>query len=191
MQYITAGKHAGNGGFHVFIYHRAIGAGVHLHAGTAAKFVFRDQANRQQHGIAVKDHLRAGYGAAVRSYLGDNHPFYAVFALNVTDGVGEIQGNIEIMQALDNVAGQASGIRHDLHAGQNFGSFQTHTASHDQANVTGTEDDHPAAYQVSFHVQIALRRASSEYACGSGTGNCDSAPGALTAAHGQDDRLGF
>lgn len=39
MQYITAGKHAGNGGFHVFIYHRAIGAGVHLHAGTVPAYI--------------------------------------------------------------------------------------------------------------------------------------------------------
>lgn len=84
--------------------------------------------------------------------------------------MGQIQGNVEVLQALHDVAGQAAGIRHDLHAGQYFGTFQRHAAGHDQADVAAAEDEHPLAYQIALHVDIALGSTGGVDAGGAGTG---------------------
>ena len=105
--------------------------------------------------------------------------------------MGQIQGDVEVLQALHDVAGQAAGIRHDLHAGQYFGTFQRHAAGHDQADVAAAEDEHPPAYQIALHVDIALGRTGGVDAGRAAARNANGTAGALPAAHAEDDASGF
>jgi len=69
--------------------------------------------------------------------------------------VGEVQGNIKVVQALHDVAGQATGVGHHFYAGQHLCTLKGHAAGHDQADVAAAEDQHPLAHQIAFHVHIA------------------------------------
>ena len=103
--------------------------------------------------------------------------------------MGEIKRNIVVLQALHNVPVQSVGIRHQLHAGENLRALQRHAARHNQADVTGAEDDDPFADHVAFHIDVALRGARGENTRGTVARNADSAAGSLSAAHGQNNRL--
>ena len=105
--------------------------------------------------------------------------------------MGQIQRDVEVLQTLHDVAGQAAGIRHDLHAGQHFGPFQRHAAGHDQADVAAAEDEHPLAYQIALHVDIALGRTGGVDTGRAAARNANGTAGALPAAHAEDDASGF
>ena len=105
--------------------------------------------------------------------------------------MGQVQRDVEIVQALDDVAGQAAGIGHDLHAGQDLGAFQCHAAGHDQADVAAAQDQDTLAHHVAFHVDIALGGACGVHTGGAGARRADGTAGALTAAHAQNDALGL
>ena len=165
--------------------------GVHRDAGLPGQLVFRDQAHTEQDGVHVKLHLGARNGAAVLVHLGHNGLFHPGIALNVHDGVGQVQRDVKILQALHNVAGQAAGIGHDLHAGQHLGPFQRHPPGHDQADVAAAQNEHPFAYQIALHVDIALGGTGGVDAGRAGARDADGPAGALPAAHAEDDALCF
>ena len=191
MQRIAAGKNAGHRGLPVLIHQRAVGAWIHNDSGVPGQFILRNQPHGQQHRVAVKGHLRTGNGTALVVHLGHYHLLHPGFAPNVRNGVGQIQRNIKILQALHNVALQPAGIRHYLYAGQHLGALQGHTPSHNQPNVTGAENDHTLAHHVALHIHIPLGSTGSEHTGRARAGNGDGAAGALSAPHGQHDALGL
>ena len=191
MHHIAAGEHAGDAGLHILVDHCALGVGVHGDARLPGQLIFRDQANAEQDGVHIKFHLGARDGAAVFVHLGNGGLFHAGLALNIHDGMGQIQGDVEVLQALHDVAGQAAGIRHDLHAGQYFGTFQRHAAGHDQADVAAAQNEHPFAYQIALHVDIALGRTGGVDTGRAAARNANGTAGALPAAHAEDDASGF
>ena len=75
--------------------------------------------------------------------------------------------------------------------GQYFGTFQRHAAGHDQADVAAAEDEHPLAYQIALHVDIALGGTGGIDAGGAGARDADGTAGALPAAHAEDDASGL
>src|SRR5690606_31215000 len=101
-------------------------------------------------------------------------------------GVAEEQGDIEIIQTLGDVAGQAVGPGHNLRHSLHFGPFQGQAPGHDKADVPRTEDDGPPAGQKALDVDQALGRPGGVDTRRPGTGDVDGAPGAFPAAHGQD-----
>ena len=105
--------------------------------------------------------------------------------------MGEVEGDVKVLQALDDVPVQSAGIGHHFHAGQHLGAFQGHAAGHDQADVAAAQDHNPLAGQIAFHVDIALGGAGGEHARRTSAGDGDGAPGALPAAHSQHDGLGL
>ena len=191
VHHIAAGEHTGDAGLHILVDHSALGVGVHGDPGLPGQLIFRDQADAEQDGIHIKFHFGARDGAAVLVHLGNDSLFHAGFALNIHDGMGQIQRDVEVLQTLHDVAGQAAGIRHDLHAGQHFGPFQRHAAGHDQADVAAAEDEHPLAYQITLHVDIALGSTGGVDAGGAGARDADGTAGAFPAAHAEDDASGF
>ena len=102
---------------------------------------------------------------------------------------GQVQGDIEIVQTLDNVALQTAGIGHDLRHGLDLSALQRHAAGHDEADVAGAEDHHLPPGQIALHVHHALGGAGRPDAGGPRTGDVQRAAGPLTAAHGQHHRL--
>ena len=105
--------------------------------------------------------------------------------------MGKVQGNVKVVQALHDVAGQAAGVGHHLYAGQHLCALKGHAACHDQANVAAAEDQHPPAHQITFHVHIALCCTGGVHAGRAGARGADGTAGALAAAHAQNDALGF
>ena len=105
--------------------------------------------------------------------------------------MGKIQGDIVVIQALDDIAVQAVGIGAELHTGQHLGALQRHAARHNKADIAGAENDHPAADHVALHIDIALCRP-----CGKDAGrpvarNGNGSAGAVPAAHGQHHSPGL
>ena len=189
VQHIAAGKHARQGGLHVFKDDRAVGARIHLDVCAARQLVFRNQADRQQHGIAVEGHFGARNRAAVGADLGDDDALDTVAALNVGNRMGQIKRDVKVVQALHDIARQAARIGHDLDAGEHLGALERHAARHNQADIARTENEHALADHVTLDIQITLRGAGGEHARRTGAGNRDGAAGAFTAAHCQHDGL--
>ena len=105
--------------------------------------------------------------------------------------MGEIQGNIKVVQTLHDVAGQAAGVGHYLYAGQHLCALKGHAACHDQADVAAAEDQHPLAHQIAFHVHIALCGTGGVHTGRAGARGTNGTAGALAAAHAQHDALGL
>ena len=105
--------------------------------------------------------------------------------------MGEVQGDVKVVQALHDVAGQAAGVGHHLYAGQHLCTLKGHAARHDQADVAAAEDQHPLADQIAFHVHIALCCTGGVHTGRAGARGTNGTAGALAAAHAQNDALGL
>ena len=123
--------------------------------------------------------------------LGNIDGFNTVFTVNEGDGVGQLQRNIEVVEALDDVTGQAVGVRHDFSHTFDVRAFEGHTAGHDQSDIAGAEDNDFFTGHVAFHVDETLCGPGSEDAGRSESRNADGAGGSFAAAHGQDNSLSF
>ena len=137
MEDVSAGEHPGDGSLAAFVHHRPVGDRVQFHPGFLGKLVFGDESHGQQQGIAGDQFFRAGDGPFVRAYGGDGDPFHPFFAVDFHHRVAQLQGDAEILQALDNVPGQAPGIGHQLANSFHLGPFQGHAPGHDKPNVPG------------------------------------------------------
>ena len=105
--------------------------------------------------------------------------------------MAEIQRDLIVVKALDDIAVQSVGIGAKLHAGQYFGALQCHAPCHDQPDIAGAEYDHPAADHIAFHIDIALRGPGGKDTGGPVARDGDSAAGTLPAAHRQYNGAGF
>ena len=135
--------------------------------------------------------LCAGNGLPLFIHLGNGYATKALTAFNVNDRMAQVQGNIEVVQALDNVAIQAGRIGHQFHTGQHLGALQGHAASHDQADVATAQNHHSLARHVAFQVDEFLCSTGTVNACTPGARRAQSTTGTLTAAHGQHNGLGM
>ena len=104
MGHIAAGEHPGQGGLHVLVDQGPVGAPVQRDARLAGELIFGDEAHRQQQGVAVKDPLSARDGAALVVHSGGHHLFHPALPPYVHHGVGEVEGDVKVLQTLDNVA---------------------------------------------------------------------------------------
>ena len=120
-----------------------------------------------------------GMGFDLSSHLGDGHPGDPLLALDVDDGVAQLQGDAVVIQALDDVPLQAAGIGHQLRHALDLGALQGHAAGHNQADVAAAQNDHLSARQIAFQVDKALGGAGGEDSRGAG------APGMFSAPRGR------
>ena len=111
--------------------------------------------------------------------------------MDLTDGGGQVQRNVKVLQALDNVSGQTAGVGHQLADGFHLCALQSHTAGHDQADVAGAQNDHFPAHHVALAVDELLGGACTENTGRTGARDVQCAAAALPAAHGQDDGFGL
>lgn len=133
--------------------------------------------------------LGAGDGAAVGADLGDRHAGVALAALDVDDGVAEVERNAKIVEALDDIALEAAGIGHQLSNGEDFCALERHAAGHDEADVAAAKDDDAAADHAALDVDKALRRPGGVDARRTEAGDVQCAARPFAAAHGEDDAL--
>ena len=103
--------------------------------------------------------------------------------------MGQVQGNVKILEALDNVPAQAAGIGHDLHTGQDLRPLQGHPPCHNETNVSAAQNDHPLSREPPLHIHIPLGRAGGENSGRTGSRDGNGPPGSLPAAHGKDNGL--
>ena len=133
----------------------------------------------------------AGNRFVVRIDLGDCDAFDAFFALNVDDGMREVEGDAVIVEALDDVALETAGIGHELGDAEDFRAFERHAARHDEADVAAAQNDDALAGHIAVNIDEALRGAGREDACRAVAGDIERAARAFAAAHREDDGLGF
>ena len=137
MEYISAGEYAGNIGFKAFVDNRTGGHGRKGDAQLAGKFIFRDKTAGKQQSIAGNLLLSTRNGLAVSAYFCKRDAGNAVFSLNVYDRMGKLEGNIKILEALDDISLQPAGIRKKLCHDFNGSTFQSHAPRHDEPDVAG------------------------------------------------------
>ena len=113
------------------------------------------------------------------------HRLHAPVAQDATDGVAQLQGDVEVKQTLHIVAGQSGEERHDLQHALHFGPFEGQAAGHDHTDVTGAQDDETIAGQVTLDVHEALGGARSVHARWPGARDTNLSAGALATTHGQ------
>ena len=148
MQNIAAGEHAGHAGLQGAGHPRSSGNDIHLNAQAQRKFVFGDQPDGQQQGVAfyvpglVHDGLKIFVHGRHRDLL---HP---VAAVNVRHCSGQVQGNVKVIQALHDVAGKAIGIGHNLEHPHHLTTFKNQAPGHDEPNVTGSQNRNALARQI-------------------------------------------
>ena len=184
MEYISAGEHAGQRGHQVVIHNGTLRGGGKADARRLAQFVFRDQAGRKDQAVAGDVKFRAGNGTALVVHLGYGDTFHSALALDMYDGAVVADGNIEVLQALGDIARQSAGVRHDLDHALHFGPFDDELPGHDEADVAGTQNDDLPAGQIAVQVQIALGSTGGQNARTAGPGDHQCASGAFPAAHG-------
>ena len=103
----------------------------------------------------------------------------------------EIERDVEILKALDDIPLEAGGVGHGLNAAQNFGPLQGEPPGHDEADVAAAQNEYPFAYQIALHVDIALGSTGGVDAGGAGARDGEGAAGPLPAAHGQNHAPGL
>jgi hypothetical protein len=103
----------------------------------------------------------------------------------------QVQGDVEVVEALHHVAGQAARVRQQLEYPHHLDALQGETARHDQPDVARAEDHRPPARQVALEVDQPLREPCGHHAGGSVARDVDGCPGALARSERQHDRRGI
>ena len=85
------------------------------------------------------------------------------------------------------ISGQTIGEGTNFQDSFHFASFETHTASHNQTNITAAENNYLFAWQETFHVNHTLSSAGSKDTCRTFTRNANSTAGTFPAAHSQNN----
>ncbi len=101
----------------------------------------------------------------------------------------QLQRDVEIQQALDVIAAQATEVGHHLQHALDFGALKSEAAGHDHADVARSQDDETAAGHVTFDIDPTLRRPRGEDARRTRAGDADLRAGALAAAHREHNCL--
>ena len=191
LQHVAAGEDPGYAGHAPLVHHGSAGDRVQGHAAGPGQLVFRDQAHGQKQRVAGDQAPGGVDGPPGLVHLGDGHALQTVLAVDLGHGGAEVQGDAEVLQALDDVALESAGVGQKLADGLPPGALQGQAPGHDQADVAGAENDHPLAHQIAFDVHELLGRAGAVNARGPGAADAQCAPAALPAAHGQDHGPGL
>ena len=189
MEHIARGKDAGNAGLVVLIHKGAPGAPVHRQAGAVGDVPGGDEAHRENQRVALHPLLRAGDGAEAFVDLGDRNGLQTRPAVNIGDGMAQVQGDAIVVEALLDVAGQAAGIGLHFIDGLHMGPLQRHAAGHDHADVAAAQNDHLPAHHEVAQVDVLLGHAGGVDARRAAARNGQGAPGTLPAAHGENHRV--
>ncbi len=102
--------------------------GVQFDAGLLGKFVFGNQADRQQEGVAGDDLPGAGDRLPFFIHTDRFNRFNPVVADDAVDGALFLEGNAIIQEALDVIPGQTGQVGHDLQHALHLGAFNGQTA---------------------------------------------------------------
>ena len=100
----------------------------------------------------------------------------------------QMQRNTKVVQAVFHIAAQAVGVRHELVHALDRNPLERAAARHDEPDVARAQNDGLRAGFEVLDIDVSLRQAGRKHAGGTTAGDLDLATGALTAAHGKDDR---
>ena len=156
MKNISAGKNTFYICLQTFVYHRSGSHIAQLHTCLSGKLILRDQTNRKKKRIAFKKFLCTGNRASVFVYLCKSDSFHTFFSFYVNHCMAKLQRDSKVIQALHDISLQASGIWHQFCHCLNLCTFQRHTSSHDQSDITRSQDHYFFSRHKSFHVYKAL-----------------------------------
>ena len=191
MEHIAAGKHPGNRGSQPVRHLRAAGNAAQAHPCGGGQLILRQQAHRQQQRVAGDVLLRAGDGTAILVHPGQGHTLQPLPAVDIHHGGGEIQGDVKILQALNDVALQSAGVGEDLRHCVDLGALQGHAPSHNKSDVAASEDHHIFSGHKALHIHQALGGTGGIDTRRTVAGDVQRAAASFPAAHGEDDSLCF
>ena len=117
----------------------------------------------------------------------DGDAFDAVFASDIDDGVREEAGDVEVVEALDDVSYEAAGVGHEFGDAEYFCAFQGHASGHDEADVAAAQDDDAFSGHEAVYVDEALSRTGRIDACGPEARDVEGAARPFAAAHREND----
>ena len=175
----------------MIIHEWSAGDRVDRDAGLSGELIFRDQADRKQHGIAWEHHFRTGDRIPFLIHLDRFNRFDPVIADDPFHGMAEVERNVVIHQALDIIAGQTRQERHHFENTFHFCTFKGEAAGHDHADIAGTQNNKAFAGHKSFHVHPALGGTGGKYSRWARAGDADLSARFFATAHREDDGPGL
>ena len=190
MEHVSTRKYACHRSLQPFIHHGSMGLFIHSGPQSPGQLVLRNQAYRQQQGVAAIRFLCSRDGFLVFIYLRQRYPFNMVFSLDIDHRMVQFQWNPVILQALDDIPGEAAGLRHNLGHHLYRGPFQSHAPGHDKANISRAQDHDLFARHIAFHIHQPLGCPGRIDSCRAKAWDIKGSSGALPAPHCQDDRSG-
>ena len=190
VQYVTAGKNTFYIRLTVLVNHRTTGNAIKGHTCALGQLILRNQTNGQKQRITGNELLGTGYGLTAFDFS-NGYTFQTLFAVDLDNGMAQLQGNVKVIQTLLNVTSQTAGIGHQFANSMNLCTFQSHTASHDQTDITGTQNDNFFTGHITHLVYILLCSTGTKDTGRTAARNIQRTFGTLTTAHGQNDSLGF
>ena len=101
----------------------------------------------------------------------------------------QFQGDIIIIQTLDDITLQSSGIWHQLCHNLNLCTLQRHASCHNQTDIAGAEDYYLLSRHPAFHIHISLGGSRGIHARRTVTRNIKRPSGTLPTAHSKDNCL--
>ena len=107
--------------------------------------------------------------------------------MDVDNSSAELERNIKVVEALDDVSCKTARIGHELADHLNMSTLKGHAARHDKTDIARAEDNDFFAGHIAVDVDIFLGGACGENACAAGARYVECASRTLAAAHGKDN----
>ena len=111
---IAGGEDAGDIGLQGVVYDGPSGDGGEGDAGGLGQFIFGDQPAGEKEGVALVALLGARDRAGLFVNLSDGDRLHPVPSFDVNHGVTQLEGDVEVIETLNNIALETSGIGHEL-----------------------------------------------------------------------------
>ena len=189
MAAVAAGEDSGNTCLKVSVSIDRI-VGKKLYARSLCNFIFGNQSYGQHQGIAVYSSCGFRYHLAVLVKVRKFNGFKLSLSYDFGNSRLHIKRNSEFLHALADIAGKACRGTHYLRDCQNLRPLERESSGHDQADVSGTEDDHALSDHHIADIHQILRNSCRKDACRPASRNRDVSAGSLPAACGKDNGSG-
>ena len=186
VHYIAGGKYPRNTGGAPLIHDGAAGHGIQTDPSHPRQLVFGDETDGEEQAVTGQLVASAWNWLPALIYLVDIHRLDALMTAYSADRRTQMQGDVKVMDALDEVPPQTTDVRQNLNHGDHLCSLESQASCHDHTDVTGAQDHKALPRHVALDVDQALGRSRRIHARRPHARDSQCAARSLATAHGQD-----
>ena len=175
----------------MLIYNRATGCRINCNFTAGSNFVLWNETNRKKQSITFNKLFGSGNRLTVRIHCRNSNSLNPLLAVNLHNRVAELQWNIKVFNALNNVTTQARTERHNLAYKLYLGTFESESPCHNQPDITRAKNYNLASGHITVYIYKALSRTRSKDTGRAGSRNDKGTAGSLTTAGRKNHSLCF